>query len=154
MSTASNQKVYSSATVLLQLHGKTIGVGQNAVGTENFNVIPVPMGFGSIMPLEHAITEWNASVSVEKFYLKNKSLVEMGIAPSGSGVMHMPPINIGFVDSLNTAKTLTVFSNCTIQTREFTVSQNAIVGERATWIALDIQNIQPSAFGFTGYEGQ
>lgn len=151
---AVNQKTYTSATVLLQLDNKIIGVGQNATGTENFNVIPVPEGFGSIMPMEHAITEWSATVSMDKFYLRKNSLVEMGVAPSGSGILKMKPINISFIDSLDTSRTLTVFMDCTLQTREFTVTHNAVVGERATWLALNIDNAAPASYGYTGYEGQ
>ena len=137
------QKVHTSATVMLKANNKVIGVGQDATGTENYNVIPVAEGFGSIMPLEHVITEWSATVSMNKFYLRSNSLVEMGIAPSGEGILRLPPINIEFVDSLDNANSLTVFSDCTLQTREFTVTQNQIVGERATWVALNIQGVDP-----------
>lgn len=134
-----NKKVHTSATVLMLLDGKAIGVGQNATGTENFNVIPVPQGFGSIMPLEHVITEWSATVTMDKFYLRNKSLTQAGVAATGSGILNMRPINISFLNADDQSKKLTNFLNCTLQSREFTISQNAIVGERATWLALNVE---------------
>ncbi len=162
MATRSEQKIHTSATVILTMTDNTgnshnIGVGQNAVGTENFNVVPVMEGFGSIMPMEHVITEWSATVSVDKFFLRKSSLVKMGIAASGEGILNMKPINISFLDVDGTADgkgPLTVFTSCTLQTREFTVTQNAVVGERATWLALGVEGTSPIAPLPVSYEGQ
>jgi hypothetical protein len=143
MASATNQKVHTSATVLLQVGGKNIGVGQSATATEQFNVQPVSRGFGSIMPLEHVATEWSANIEMDKFYLRNHSLAQMGLAASGSGILAMEPIDIAFIDSLLTSQELTTFLGCTLITRSFTVTHNNIVGERATWWAMDVKNDTP-----------
>jgi hypothetical protein len=146
---ANRQKVHTSATVLLKIQNKdgqykTIGVGQNATATENWNLIAVNTGFGSIMPLEHVVTEWNCTVTLEKFYLRSNSLAELGIASTGAGILTMPPIDIQFLDIESGKPGLTTFKSCTLQSREFTVTQNAVVGERATWLALDVLNTLPN----------
>ena len=61
-------------------------------------------------------------------------------------ILNLPPINIAFLDSLNTAKTLTTFIDCTLQSRDFSVSQNSIVGERATWLALNVAQELPDKY--------
>ena len=160
MAKRADQKVHTSATVLLQItvpeKGTMIlGVGQNATGAENYNLLPVPEGFGSIMPLEIVPTEWSANISIDKFFLRKSSLVELDIAPTGEGILNMPPIDIAFLDTNDEAGNMTIFTGCTLQSREFTVAANAIVGERANWLALNVQTPNPELTDKTWiYEGQ
>jgi len=135
MSTAAKQTVHSGVTIKIKLKGKEIGRIQSIDSRRSFGQEGV-YEIGSIMPQEHVANRYEGSVTVDKFFVKKKSLKDEGIAATGEDILKMDVIDIEVTDKI-TGDVVRVYEGCSLQDYSERFSVGAIAGENATWLYLN-----------------
>lgn len=131
MASQAKQTVHTGATVLLMIKNKVVGRAQGLDAQRSFGTEGV-YEIGSIMPQEHIQQRYEGSCTLERFMIKNKSLVELGLAALGEEVLKLDILDIVVVDKA-TNKVIRAYRGCTISeySENFRVGQ--IAGENATF---------------------
>lgn len=134
MAGLNDQTVHSGATALLMIQGKVIGRAQGVEGRRSFGTEPI-YEIGSIMPQEHVQNRYEGSVSVERFFVKKKSLADLGLAALGEEVLKMDLIDIVIVSKEDNS-IIRAYRGCTLSEYSESLRQGAIMGENATFLYL------------------
>jgi len=134
MATSKNQTVHSGSTILLMIKGKVVGKAQGIDGRRSFGTEGV-YEIGSIMPTEHVQNRYEGSASLDRFYVKKKSLADLGIAALGEEVLKLDLLDIVIV-SQDDNSIVRAYRGCTISDYSENFRANAIAGENATFMYL------------------
>lgn len=134
MATLKDQTVHTGASVLLMINNKVVGRAQGVDGRRSFGTEGI-YEIGDIMPAEHVYNRYEGSVSVEKFFVKKKSLKDLGLAALGAEVLQLPLIDIVIVSKEDNS-IIRAYRGCSISDYSETFRANAIAGENATFLYL------------------
>jgi hypothetical protein len=126
-----NQTVHSGATVLLMINNKVVGKAQGIDGRRSFGTEPVHE-IGTIMPTEHVQNRYEGSASLDRFFVKKKSLKDLGLAALGEEVLELDLIDIVIIDKA-TKEIIRAYRGCTIGDYSENFRVGAISGENATF---------------------
>jgi len=129
------QSVHSGASIILKIDGQEIGRAQGIDGRRSFGTEGL-YELGSIMPQEHVFNRYEGSVSLEKFYVKNKSLKDLGLLSLGADVLKRDKINIEVLDK-ETGAIVRTYRGCSAQDYSESFRVGAISGENATFAYLE-----------------
>lgn len=138
MAKQSKQTVYTGATVLLLINNKVVGKAQGIDGRRSFGTEGV-YEIGTIMPREHVYNRYEGSVSLERFFVKNESLKELGLAALGEEVLNLDIIDIVVIakgEGNEPGKIIRAYRGCSIQDYSESFRANAIAGENASFVYL------------------
>lgn len=131
MATQANQTVHTGATVLLMINNTVVGRAQGLDARRSFGTEGI-YEIGSIMPQEHIQQRYEGSASLERFLVKNQSLVDLGIAALGEEVLQLDILDIVIVDKA-TGNIIRAYRGCTISEYSENFRVGAISGENATF---------------------
>lgn len=132
--TAKNQSVHAGHTIKMKIKGHEIGRIQSGDGRRSFGQEGV-YEIGSIMPQEHVPLRYEGGFTVDRFYVRKKSLAELGLAALGEEILTMDVIDIEVIDKV-TGETVRVYEGCSLQDYSENFRANAIAGENASWVYL------------------
>ncbi|QKE56371.1 tail tube protein [Bacillus phage YungSlug] len=129
--TQKNQTVHSGATVLLMINNKVVGRAQGIDGRRSFGTEGV-YEIGSIMPQEHVQNRYEGTATLDRFFVKNKSLKDLGLASLGEEVLQLDLIDMVVIDK-ETKAIIRAYRGCTISDYSENFRAGAISGENATF---------------------
>jgi hypothetical protein len=138
MSIPADSTFGSAHNILLKINGQKVGSCRSIslkqeFGTEGAYVI------GSIMPAEHVPHKWSGPIDCDKFFIrKDLAAAVANFEVSGEGVLYIEPLDIEVIDKAN-GKTVFVAQTCTVVNTDITISANAFIGERATFLPLGVK---------------
>lgn len=143
------QQVLTGTVVQLKVANNEIGRAQSVDGRRQFGQEGV-YGIGSIMPQEHVSLRYEGSVTVDSFYVRNRSLADLGLARLGVGILQMNVIDIVISDkyaggTTPTLKPIRGYRQCSLNDYTENFRANAIGGENATWLYLEADNGTPGS---------
>jgi hypothetical protein len=84
------------------------------------------------MPQEHINLRYEGTAILDRFFVKQSSLKDLGLAPLGEEVLRKDVIDLEVYDKV-TGKIVRVYRGCTISDYSETFKANAICGENATF---------------------
>lgn len=121
---------------LLKIQGVEIGRAQNVTADTDFGLEDVS-GIGNILIQEHVNTRVIHTLTMDKFIIRTRTLLELGFVPVSEDVLNMDVIDIEILtkDGILIKK----YMHCSCASYGIRVAAHAIVGENATWRALDAQ---------------
>jgi hypothetical protein len=131
MTTAAKQSVHSGHTINIRIGATIVGRVQGLDGERSFGTEGV-YEIGSIMPQEHVQNRYEGTLSMERFFVRNKDLAKAGYASVGEEVLKKDIITIEVVDKY-TGKVVRSYHGCSIVSYRETFRVNSIAGENATW---------------------
>jgi hypothetical protein len=134
MATSENQTVHSGATILLMIKNSVVGKAQGIDGDRSFGTEGV-YEIGTIMPAEHVYQRYEGTVRLDMFFVKKKSLKDLGFASLGEEVLKQDVIDIVVVSKADNS-VIRAYRGCSIQNYSETFRTNAIAGENATFMYL------------------
>ena len=134
MTTAAKQSVHSGHTINIRIGATIVGRVQGLDGERSFGTEGV-YEIGSIMPREHVHNRYEGTLSMERFFVRNKDLAKAGYASVGEEVLKKDIITIEVVDKY-TRKVVRSYHGCSIVNYRETFRVNSIAGENATWTYL------------------
>jgi len=134
MGSSAKQTVHTGNTINIKLKGNVIGRIQSGDGRRSFGQEGV-YEIGSPMPQEHVALRYEGGFTIDKFYVRKKSLADLGLAALGEDILTMEVIDIEVVDNI-TGETVRVYEGCSLQDYSETFRVNAISGENASWVYL------------------
>ena len=130
-----NQTVHNGASVILKIDGQEIGRAQGVDGRRDFGTEGV-YEIGSIMPTEHVFNRYNGTATIERFFVKEKSLKDLGLASLGSEVLKRGTINMEVIDKA-TGNIVRTYRGCSINEYSESFRVGTISGENATFSYLE-----------------
>ncbi|BAK52961.1 virion structural protein [Bacillus phage SP-10] len=131
MATQAKQTVHTGATVLLMIKNKVVGRAQGLDGRRSFGTEGV-YEIGSIMPQEHVQNRYEGSFTLDRFFVKKKSLADLDLAPLGEDVLKLDIFDVVIVDK-ETNSILRAYRGCTVSEYSETFRVGQISGENATF---------------------
>lgn len=134
MSIVKDQPAHAGHTIRLKIDGQEVGRAQSISGRRSFGT-ENQYEIGSILPQESVPLRFEGTVSLEKFRIRKKSLVEIGLAAYGAGILNLNVIDIEVTDRF-TGDIVIVYRGCTLQETSEDFRANAMSGENATWLYL------------------
>lgn len=134
MATIKDQTVHTGSSILLMINNKVVGRAHDVSGRRSFGTEGI-YEIGSIMPAEHVYNRYEGSVTVGRFYVKKKSLRDLGLAPLGEDVLQMNLIDIVIV-SKDDNSIIRAYRGCSITEYSEDFRANAIAGENASFLYL------------------
>lgn len=141
MANVRNQTVHAGHTIKLKIDGKEIGRARSINGRVSFGQEAV-RELGTNMPVEHVSLTYDGSVTLDKFKIRKKSLVQMGLARFGAGILNMDVIDIEVTDKY-TGDIVEVYRGCSLNEYSSNHTANSISGENATWVFLSADEGTP-----------
>jgi len=126
--------VHTGNTVIIKLNGQAIGRIQAGEGRRSFGQEGV-YEIGDIMPKEHVPLRYEGGFTVDKFYIRKKSLVELGVASLAEEILTKGVIDIEVIDK-TTNEVIRVYEGCSLQDYSESFRANAIAGENASFVYL------------------
>lgn len=138
MATAEKQTVHSGHTIYIRYNGETIGRAQGIDGERSFGTEGI-YEIGSIMPQEYVNNRYEGSLSIERFFVRNKDLKRVGLAALGEEVLKKDILTLEVVDKY-TGKVVRSYHGCSIVTYRESFRVNSIAGESATFAYLDCKD--------------
>jgi hypothetical protein len=134
MATAAKQSVHSGHTINIRIGATIVGRVQGLDGERSFGTEGV-YEIGSVMPQEHVYNRYEGTLTMERFFVRNKDLAKAGYASVGEEVLKQDIITIEVVDKY-TGKVVRSYHGCSIVNYRETFRVNSIAGENATWTYL------------------
>lgn len=131
MATERSQTVHSGSTILIMVNNKVVGKAQGLDARRSFGTEPVHE-IGTIMPKEHVHNRYEGSATLDRFYVKEKSLADLGLAALGEDVLDLDIFDIVVVDK-HTKEIVRAYRGCTITDYSENFRVGAIAGENATF---------------------
>ena len=122
-------------TIILKIGGTEIGRAQNITADTDFGLEDVS-GIGNVLVQEHVNTKVTHTFTMEKFIINKKTLLELGIVPVSEDVLTMGVIDIEILEKMS-GTLVKKYESCSCQNYSLRVAAHQIVGENATWRALD-----------------
>jgi hypothetical protein len=141
MANVANQSVHAGHTIRFKIAGQEIGRARSINGRVSFGQEAV-REIGTIMPAEHVALTYDGSVSVDKFKIRKKSLVTLGLAKFGIGILNMDIIDIEITDKYTNA-IVEVYRGCSLNEYSSSHTANSLSGENATWVFLSADEGTP-----------
>ena len=129
--TSANQTVHSGSTILLMIKNKVVGRAKGIDGRRSFGTEGV-YEVGTIMPAEHVQNRYEGTSTLDRFFVKKKSLADLGIAALGEEVLKLDLLDIVIV-SQDDNSIVRAYRGCTISEYSENFQANAISGENATF---------------------
>jgi len=141
MASITNQSVHAGHTIKLKIDGYEIGRARSVSGRVSFGQEAV-REIGTNMPVEHVALTYDGSVTLDKFKIRKKSLIKMGLAKFGVGILNMDVIDIEITDKY-TGEIVEVYRGCSLNEYSSNHTANSISGENATWVFLSADEGTP-----------
>jgi len=132
MTAVKDQTVHTGHTINIRIGSTTIGRAQGLDGDRSFGTEGI-YEIGSIMPKELINMKYEGTISMERFFIRNKDLATAGYASIGEEVLKKGEITIEVVDKY-TGKVVRAYHGCVIQSYRENFRVNGIAGENATWL--------------------
>lgn len=132
MATQRDQTVHNGNTILIKYKGNAIGRAQGLDARRSFGTEGV-YEIGSIMPQEHIHNRYEGSFTLERYLVRKKDMIKLGIAALGEKILDIGELDFEVIDKI-THKTIRVYSGCTCSDSSETFRVGAISGENATFM--------------------
>lgn len=132
MATQRDQTVHNGNTILIKYKGNAIGRAQGLDARRSFGTEGV-YEIGSIMPQEHIHNRYEGSFTLERYLVRKKDMIKLGIAALGEKILDIGELDFEVIDKI-TQKTVRVYSGCTCSDHSETFRVGAISGENATFM--------------------
>ena len=118
--------------IILKIGSQEVGRAQNVTADSDFGLEDVS-GIGDVEVQEHVNTKVTHTITVDKFIISKKTLLEIGWVPVSEDVLSMGVIDIEILtkDGVLIKK----YESCSCANYSLRVAAHAIVGENATWRA-------------------
>lgn len=121
---------------LLKIQAVEIGRAQSVTADSDFGLEDVS-GIGNLEVQEHVNLKVTHTLTIDKFIINKKTLLELGYVPVSEDVLSMDVIDIEILTKDGTL--LKKYMSCSCANYSLRVNAHAIVGENATWRALSAQ---------------
>ena len=118
---------------VIKIGGQEVGRAQTVTADSDFGLEDVS-GIGNIEVQEHVNTKVTHTLTMAKFIINKKTLLELGIVPISEDVLTTGVLDIEILTKDGTL--IKKYESCSCATYSLQVSAHAIVGENATWRAL------------------
>lgn len=125
------QSVHSGSTILLMIKNRVVGKAQGIDGDRSFGTEGV-YEIGNIMPTEHVYNRYEGTVRLDMFFVKKKSLKDLGIASLGEEVLQQDIIDIVVVSKADNS-IIRAYRGCSITNYSESFRANTISGENASF---------------------
>lgn len=119
--------------VVIKIGGQEVGRCQNVTCDSDFGLEDVS-GIGDVEVQEHVNTKITHTLTMDKFIINKKTLLELGIVPVSEDVLNMGVLDIEVLTKDGTL--IKKYESCSCANYSLRVSAHAIVGENASWRAL------------------
>jgi hypothetical protein len=120
--------------VVLKIRGVEIGRAQSITADSDFGLEDVS-GIGNVEIQEHVNTKITHTLTIDKFIINKRTLLEMGFVPVSEDVLQMGVIDIEILTK-DTGTLIKKYESCSCASYSLRVNAHAIVGENATWRSL------------------
>jgi len=134
MATVFEQTVHTGHTINIKIGSVIVGRAQGLDGDRSFGTEGV-YEIGSIMPQEHVTNRYEGSISMERFFVREQGLHELGYSSVNERILQTPIFTIEVIDKY-TGKLARAYHGCTAVNYRETFRVGAICGENATWTYL------------------
>lgn len=134
MAKQANQSVHSGSTVVIKYKGQAIGRAQGLDARRSYGTEGV-YEIGTIMPQEHIHNRYEGSFTLERYLVRTKDMIKMGIASLGAGILDIGELDFEVQDKL-TGEAIRTYIGCTCSDHSENFRANAISGENATFYYL------------------
>jgi len=121
---------------LIKIGGTEVGRAQNVTADSDFGLEDVS-GIGDVEVQEHVNTKVSHTLTMDKFIINKKTLLELGIVPVSEDVLTKGVFDIEILTKDGTL--LKKYESCSCASYSLRIAAHAIVGENATWRALSAQ---------------
>lgn len=118
---------------VIKIGGQEVGRAQTVTADSDFGLEDVS-GIGNVEVQEHVNTKVTHTLTMAKFIINKKTLLELGIVPISEDVLTTGVLDIEILTKDGTL--IKKYESCSCATYSLQVSTHAIVGENATWRAL------------------
>ena len=132
MATIKDQTVHSGSTILLMIKNKIVGRAQGIDGRRSFGTEGV-YEIGSVMPVEHVINRYDGTATLDRFFVKKKSLADLKLAALAEEVLQLDLLDIVIVSKEDNS-IIRAYRGCTISDYSETFRANAIAAENAIFM--------------------
>jgi hypothetical protein len=119
--------------IVLKIQGTEIGRAQNVTADSDFGLEDVS-GIGDVEVQEHVNTKVTHTITVDKFIINKKTLLEIGWVPVSEDVLLMDVIDIEILTKDGTL--IKKYESCSCANYSLRVAAHAIIGENASWRSL------------------
>lgn len=119
--------------IVIKIQGQEVGRGQNVTADSDFGLEDVS-GIGDVEVQEHVNTKVTHTITMDKFIINKKTLLELGYVPVSEDVLTMGVLDIEILTKDGTL--IKKYESCSAANYSLRVAAHAIVGENATWRAL------------------
>lgn len=134
MAKQASQSVHSGSTVVIKYKGQAIGRAQGLDARRSYGTEGV-YEIGTIMPQEHIHNRYEGSFTLERYLVRTKDMIKMGIASLGAGILDIGELDFEVQDKL-TGEAIRTYIGCTCSDHSENFRANAISGENATFYYL------------------
>jgi len=122
--------------ILLKVSGEEVGAARSIVANQDFGVEGAYV-IGSILPVENTPQKWTGNLELDKFFIKRDIQLLANVDTSSEGVLNISPVDIEIIEK-DSGSTVMIMQGCTLHSTTVTITANAFVGERATFVPLRI----------------
>ncbi len=119
--------------MLIKIAGQEVGRAQNVTADSDFGLEDVS-GIGDVEVQEHVNTKVVHTLTMDKFIINKKTLLELGYVPVSEDVLTMGVLDIEVLTKDGTL--IKKYESCSAANYSLRVAAHAIIGENATWRAL------------------
>lgn len=119
--------------MLIKIQGQEVGRAQNVTADSDFGLEDVS-GIGDVEVQEHVNTKVVHTITMDKFIINKKTLLELGYVPVSEDVLTMGVLDIEVLTKDGTL--IKKYESCSAANYSLRVAAHAIIGENATWRAL------------------
>ena len=134
MASQKKQTVHSGNTIVIKYKGQAIGRAQGLDARRSYGTEGV-YEIGSIMPQEHIHQRYEGSFTLERYLVRTKDMIKLGIASLGAGILDIGELDFEVQDKL-TGEAIRTYVGCTCSDHSENFRANAISGENATFYYL------------------
>ena len=131
MATQAKQTVHSGNTIVIKYKGVAIGRAQGLDARRSYGTEGV-YEIGSIMPKEHIHQRYEGSFTLERYLVRTKDMIKLGIASLGAGILDIGELDFEVQDKL-TGEPIRTYCGCTCSDHSENFRANSISGENATF---------------------
>lgn len=119
--------------ILIKIGGTEVGRAQNVTADSDFGLEDVS-GIGNVEVQEHVNTKVTHTVTLDKFIINKKTLLELGYVPVSEDVLTKGVLDIEILTKDGTL--IKKYESCSCANYSIRIAAHAIVGENTTFRAL------------------
>jgi len=119
--------------ILIKIQGQEVGRAQNVTADSDFGLEDVS-GIGDVEVQEHVNTKVVHTLTMDKYIINKRTLLELGFVPVSEDVLTMGVLDIEVLTKDGTL--IKKYESCSAANYSLRVQAHAIIGENATWRAL------------------